>query len=74
MSDFLAKVAPHWEFAIIVAVALVNILNGITKHYTSQKSKTARVLTKITEVLSFVSSKDVAGIFKAPLKDKRPNP
>ena len=53
----------HWIEITAIAYALINVLNGVTAHWSEAKSKKAKVALFVTEVLSVVKS----GGLKPPL-------
>lgn len=71
MNSIYEYILTHWGTIIAGILIVINILNAITKHW-SNKTGPVKVLSFITEILSFVCSWDVKGIFKPPFISKKP--
>lgn len=63
----------NWEFILIIISALISIINGISKSFINLPPGLVRSLYLIVEVLSFIKSKDVPGLFKLPGHIARPH-
>ncbi len=65
-------IVSHWELIGTIVTFLILLLNAATKFF-SAYTGVAKVLLVIVEVLSFLKSKDVDGLFKFPFTIKPPN-
>lgn len=73
MQAVVSWMAAHWVLVSLAAVALISVINAATKHWSSHTGLVA-VLLRISELLSYFTSKDVPGWFKWPLTSVPPAP
>jgi hypothetical protein len=62
----------YWPQILICVPMIISIINAATNHWSNQKG-VVKVLTFITEILSFLASKDVQGALKIPFLSKKPS-
>lgn len=63
----------NWGIISLVSISLIQVANTITKHF-SNYSGLAKAMLVLTELLSFLTSKDVKdSVFKLPATSKKPS-